>query len=667
MFRFRDIANTLTSMLVFCFIASLCSAQPAKPKRELLVFEEIPIVTSVSRRAEPITKAPAAISIITEEDIKALEPYRLWDVFRRVPGVDVMTQDARVGSVSPRGFNEDFTRRNQVLIDGRSVYTPLYGGTEWMYLPLFLEDIKRIEVIRGPSILYGTNAFTGVINITTKDPKENQGLFIKEKYGTHGYASHMLGYGTTVGNLDFSLKYGHHYDRGYGSLHGEDVNDETPSNKVATRSRYHLNETSDIEFFAGLVKEYARTMSTSSTSRVNMAHILSYYGMLRYNAKIFNDQDLSIQIFHNALDINQHTYGGDASGITAAAVADKNDIWTKQSDFEFQHGFNWANGKGNAVWGGGARFNEGYLYLFSTGGEEKCDNIFRLYFNNEYAFSEKFDLSTGIMFEHNHMAGTMWSPRIAGVFAPWANNNVFRLSYAKAYRSPTLLEQAFNYTYVNLAPVVARTVQRDKLDKEIVDAYEFGYNTRVLDNKLAINLEVFHNEYKDLIYSISSVTGVFPVITDSGFMQNKRARSNGVECEFKYNPRDWIECFINYTYENISDTQATLDKLYPNDKCNFGTRITFPGGWKFNWENYYTDHYIIADVQDPLDVGVKTPPYIRGDVSLSKTCCNGKLEWAIVAHNIYDQSHLEDVGGPTGNKVYVDVERAVYWTATGKF
>src|SRR3989338_3897114 len=179
------------------------------PKRELLLFEEIPIVTSAARRPQPITEATSAISVITAEDIKNLEPSRIWDLFRRVPGVDVATRDGRSGYVAPRGFAGDYTRYNQVLIDGRSVYSPLFGGTDWEHLPLFAEEIERIEVIRGPNAtLYGSNAFTGVINIITKKPEDTKGVFLKEKVGNFEYNQSILGYGANVGKLDYRVMYG---------------------------------------------------------------------------------------------------------------------------------------------------------------------------------------------------------------------------------------------------------------------------------------------------------------------------------------------------------------------------------------------------------------------------------------------------------------------------
>ncbi|MDP8260237.1 MAG: TonB-dependent receptor [Candidatus Gygaella obscura] len=654
-----------------CFADDVMLLAKAAPQRELLMFTDIPIVTSVSRRAEPINKAPAAITIITEEDLENMEPRHLWDIFRRVPGMDVTTQDANSGSASPRGFNEDWTRRNQVLIDGRSVYTPLYGGTEWEYLPIHVENIKRVEIIRGPSILFGTNAFTGVINFITKDPEERQGVFLKEKQGTHGYNSHTVGYGGATENLDYSFTYGYEYDRGYGSRDGEDVNDDSANHTFTSRNKYNFDDISNLEWFLGVKDINARNQSTGSNSSFYMSDTVSFYNMLRYNTKVFDDQDFYLQFFNQYCNVNNHYSGG----ALASYAADGQDLWTRQFDLEMQHSFSWLDDLANFVWGAGVRHNQGDAYLFNSAGENKTDNIYRLFGNNEYQMTDKFSLTSGLMFEHNHMAGDMWSGRVAGMYSPWLDEQTFRLSYARAYRSPTMLEQSFNFQFVSSgSTVLAETRQSFDLDKEVVDAYEFGYNTRLLDKKLNLSFEAFHNEYKDLIRVVSNTVNAglpFPLhtvtTTTSSFVQNERARSNGVEIEAKYHPLDWVEYFANYTYEDITDSYSALDTLYPKHKFNWGMRMTFPGGWKLNWENYFTDHYITKDVQDPTDAGRKIKPYIRGDVRLAKTFWDGDLEMALSGQNIYDQSHLEDVGGAAGNKIYVDIERAVFFTLTGRF
>jgi len=142
-------------------------------------------VVSASRRAEKLHQAPNAMYVITENDIKYSGAVDLPDVFRMVPGVDVVNVYGNSYGVSSRGLNQHFPQQMLVLIDGRSIYTTFFGGVFWENEEVFLEDIKRIEIIRGPGAsIWGANATNGVINIITKDPEEDQEIMTTVKVGT---------------------------------------------------------------------------------------------------------------------------------------------------------------------------------------------------------------------------------------------------------------------------------------------------------------------------------------------------------------------------------------------------------------------------------------------------------------------------------------------------
>jgi iron complex outermembrane recepter protein len=151
------------------------AALPAFAEDDAFEFykEEAQVVT-VSRRAEPALRAPAAVDIVTAEDIQAYGFKDIWDVLRYRVGMDVLDGDSIDGNralVSSRGFTKEFVAEMQVLVDGRSVYNPLLGGVYWKSLPVQMRDIERIEIVRGPNaVLYGSNAGLGVINILTKKP-----------------------------------------------------------------------------------------------------------------------------------------------------------------------------------------------------------------------------------------------------------------------------------------------------------------------------------------------------------------------------------------------------------------------------------------------------------------------------------------------------------------
>ncbi len=161
---------------------------------DLEALMNIEVVTA-SRRAQKISEAPNAISVITAEDIRRSGAVDLPDLFRMVPGVDVVNVHGSTYGVSARGLNERFSQRMLVMIDGRSIYTTFFGGVFWENDQIFLEDIKQIEVIRGPgATMWGANALNGVINIITKDPEEDQGFLVTGRAGTKRYRENVTRY-----------------------------------------------------------------------------------------------------------------------------------------------------------------------------------------------------------------------------------------------------------------------------------------------------------------------------------------------------------------------------------------------------------------------------------------------------------------------------------------
>jgi len=640
-------------------------SEAVTPKRELMMFEEIPIVTSASKHPESLLKAPAAISVITSEDIENMDYPRLWDNFRRVPGVDVQTFDGRNGGVAPRGFDEKFTRRNQILIDGRSAYSPLFGGIEWTYVPIFPEDIERIEVIRGPNAaLYGSNAFTGVINIITKDPSETKGAMFKESIGNDAYQRSYLRYGGALGNLDYRLDYVYHFDRGFGTKDGVNINDSTKNNMVGWRSKYKIDDKSNVEVLMGLDLDVGRPTSYSATSKTTSANTRSDYEMIKYNTKIFNDQDIYFQIYHNEVQQNDH---GDAVQFAS------NDRKEEQYDFEMQHTLSWLKEKIKTVWGLGFRYNGAQNALLGSnlttlspkyGGKLVLDRIYRLFFNNDIKLNDQWTYIFGAMFENNYFTGGSCSPRTSLMYAP-KENHVFRLTYSRAFRTPTILEAKQNQTIVPFFGATITTLSPNTLKNEVVDAYELGYNSSLLDNRLKLGAQGYINKYRDLIEIINPTP--LPAATytlDNG----DRATAKGIELDAEFAPKDWIKVYSNGTFEQLKDKTSFFKGTVPKFKVNLGSRFKLDNlGIIANFDGYYTDTYMSRDLENSGDNGLKVSRYFRFDCRIAKTFFKGALEWAIKGENLFGPKHLEARSGPASNSVDVDIERTFYTTLTAKF
>src|SRR3982075_3327853 len=204
----------LFAALVFVFVANATSKSvPDVTKMSVEDLMNIP-VTSVSKRTQKVADAAAAVFVITQEDIRRSGATSIPEALRLVPGLEVARIDENKWAIGSRGFNGRFDNKLLVLIDGRSVYTPLFSGVYWNVQDVMLEDIDRIEVIRGPgATLWGANAVNGVINIISKKAKDTEGAVVAAGAGNEEGGSGGVRYGSKIGDTSYRA-YGKYFNWG---------------------------------------------------------------------------------------------------------------------------------------------------------------------------------------------------------------------------------------------------------------------------------------------------------------------------------------------------------------------------------------------------------------------------------------------------------------------
>ncbi|MGD9211103.1 MAG: TonB-dependent receptor plug domain-containing protein, partial [Desulfobacteraceae bacterium] len=240
--RFAFIAVVV---LVFNISAHQCLAQPDNDNDSLEYLKNLSIeellqteVTSVSKRSEQLFDAAAAVFVITQEDIKRSGARSIPEALRMVPGLQVAHINGSTFAITARGFNEWFSNKLLVLIDGRSVYTPLFSGVYWDIQDTVIEDIKRIEVIRGPgATLWGANAVNGVINIITKHSENTQGGLVVGGIGNIENPLVVARYGGKAGENATYRIYAKGVNRdSFNSVDGGDANDQWENRRVGFRT-----------------------------------------------------------------------------------------------------------------------------------------------------------------------------------------------------------------------------------------------------------------------------------------------------------------------------------------------------------------------------------------------------------------------------------------------
>ncbi len=214
----RSAGRTMVAGLVAALMAANAGAEGQKsvPDVATLSMEDLMNlqVTSVSKRTQKVADAAAAVFVITQEDIRRSGATSIPEALRLAPGLQVARIDENKWAIAARGFNGRFDNKLLVLIDGRSVYTPLFSGVYWNVQDVMLEDVDRIEVIRGPgATLWGANAVNGVINIITKKAKDTQSALVTAGAGTEERASGSARYGGTIGKTAYRV-YGKYFNWG---------------------------------------------------------------------------------------------------------------------------------------------------------------------------------------------------------------------------------------------------------------------------------------------------------------------------------------------------------------------------------------------------------------------------------------------------------------------
>ncbi|HSJ80445.1 MAG TPA: TonB-dependent receptor plug domain-containing protein, partial [Thiobacillus sp.] len=301
-------------LLLGAVVACPYAAQAAITEADFL--DEMPVVLSVSRMSQPVNEAPAAVTVIDSDMIRASGFRDIPDLLRLVPGFSVAYTRDNTWAVGYHGMADAFSRRFQVLVDGRSFYSAAYGVVNWGELPLSIDDIERIEVVRGPNAAtFGANAFFAVINIITKEAVQVPGTFASLQYGEQGMAGVTLRHGGGEGDLNYRLTFSaQNRDR-----FETDVVDGAASGKLFEESRtYFLNGRADYRLSATdeLSAQFGASVGDWQAGRLYSPprpdHFLeprqqdvdAQYAQVKFRRALGVDDEWSLQFYHSRHNID---------------------------------------------------------------------------------------------------------------------------------------------------------------------------------------------------------------------------------------------------------------------------------------------------------------------------------------------------------------------------
>lgn len=645
-------------LVISSLVASIAYAESdlAEMSLEDLMNTE---VTSVSKKAQNKTDTAASITVISSEDLRRGGFTSVPEALRMVPGLQVAQIDANRWAISARGFNQEFANKLLVLIDGRSVYTPLFGGVYWDIQDYPIEDIERIEVIRGPGgTIWGANAVNGVINVITKHSTDTQGVLLSghggsQEYGATGRYGMKLGENTSLrvfgrGSLveDYDVDQRHDAQDEWNQVRAGFRIDSTPSDKdTVTVSADYYNVNEDRGTFTGT--SFVRRNAEASGGNVvfNWNRVLrksDTIGLKAYYDRTYRDA---------SIEEDRHT-----------------------GDVEIQHNFSLNEGgdvEAHVVWGINYRFSTAHINGIPTQSLNPNDEDFHL--GNGFVqgqmdlFDKKLALIAGIKLSGNNWSGFEYQPSGRILFKPVEGHTIWT-AVSRAVRTPTQLDRDLFAVLPtgNPAPFDFLTLlgNNDQRSEELL-SIEGGYRFFQFE-RFTAEVSVFHHMYENV-----TTLGTTATPLTFGFGNQGEVDTTGAEIELNFMPCDWWRLSLGYAVLEIeADTPpsplggTSVTDSNPQHQVVVRTFFDLPAGFEFDASAYWVD-----GLRDTIPARI--PPttqnveqYVRLDLRIGYKPADW-IELALVGQNLIDARHIEFTD--VQSNLASEVPRAGYGKVTLRF
>lgn len=551
-------------------------------------------VTTASKEPEQVWRTPAAIYVLTQEDIRRSGATSIPEVLRLVPGVEVARVNSNVWAVGIRGFGSGFSKSVLVMIDGRSVYTPLFAGVEWNVQNVLLEDVERIKVIRGPGgTIWGSNAVNGVINIITKNAKDSHGTLATTSAGIADQGAGGVRYGGNHGsNLDYRA-----YAMGFGrapAYHADGDNyDDWQLGQAGFRTdssptgRDTLTVQGDL-YKGRIGQQISIGYYSPPTQRIvdGTQYVSGGNFLGRWRHELSNTSNFQVQAYYD------RTYRlGPQLGETRNTL-----------DIDAIHRF-FLTQRNEIVWGFGARWSPSDIVQTVATVDflphHQADNIYSAFVQDQIAIvRNKFWLTVGSKFEHNIFTGWENQPSGRLLWTPTSHRTLWA-AVSRAVRTPSRIDEDLQLTGLVTPnpPIFICVCDNRKFRSETLLGYEAGYR-ELVTSRFYVDLAVFHNHYNDLTsygdLSLSIVSSPAPphFLYSVPFANGIMGSTNGAEIAPDWKATHWMELKASYSYVSLSledrrthtktDYVSSYEGASPHNEATAQALFSLPKGFEFD-------------------------------------------------------------------------------------
>ncbi|HWA88047.1 MAG TPA: TonB-dependent receptor [Opitutus sp.] len=631
-------------------------ATPVQQLKKLSLEELTDLeVTSVSKWPQKLQEAASAIQVITGDDIQRSGASELVEALRLAGNLDIAQANAHDWKVSARGFNTDLSNKLLVLVDGRTVYTPLYSGVFWDAQDYLLEDVDRIEVISGPGgTLWGANAVNGVINVITKSAKDTQGSYLDAGGGNELQSFSAARYGGTLAPGVYFRVYGKYFDRDSTVLtNGADGNDSWHESRGGFRLDAETIPDTTLTL-QGDIYDADENVPTGGHGDISGGNILG-----RWVRSTSDDAGMSLQVYFDRTHLSSPKPA--VAQVGAGTLEDDLDTY----DLDFEHHFR-GNDRHRLVWGLGYRLTHDVAQNAPSVGfipEQVDHSLYSAFLQDEIQLHEDLFFTLGTKLEHNHYTGFEWEPsaRLRWNFTP---TQMFWAAVSRAVRTPSRVDRDLIEPTGFPAPFPQNIlIGSADFDSETEIAYELGYRWQ-FPVGVTGSLSVFYNDYDHL----RSITPGPPGIPSLGFPlvlhNNLEGESHGAELSVTWPVLDWwrmqgaydlLEEHLHVKPGQVDFTNAQNETADPENQVSLRSSMDLPGAISFDTTLRWVGALPTNNGATPGTV----PAYCELDVRLGWHP-TPQLELSLVGQNLLHDHHQE-YGFPSATTA--QIERSIYGRA----
>lgn len=590
-------------------------------------------VVSVAKRPEKLSDSPSAIQVITNDQLHRSGATNIPEALRHASNLNIAQQNSHEWIISARGFSSDVGNKLLVLMDGRTLYTPLFSGVFWDRQDYLLEDIDRVEVISGPGgTLWGANAVNGVINLLSKSAADTQGWYGEAASGDSLETLIGLRYGGAIDESTHYRVYTKYSSRDNGRLSsgatGSDAWDMGQAGFRMDRSTGDDQLTWQSDYY-----DTASWLPHGDQAKTTGGNMLG-----RWTRTYSETSNLSLQLYFDQTDLQLPTPALVINGTEFAPAghfADKLDTF----DVDFHHDFEVLQAH-RMVWGLGYRWTKDTVTNAPSLGflpVKLRQDLFNAFIQNEIdLIDDTLVLTLGTKAEHNDYTGLEWEPNIR---LNWSINqeHMTWAAISRAVRMPSRIDREIRQP---MPPNLVVLRGDEGFKSERVLAYEAGYRA-LLGNRVIVSLALFYNDYEDIRSTNMTPQTLLPFY----FENNLQGETRGLELHLNYQALEWWQLRFGYNHlrqdlrvksgafdlnNALNETADPKHQLSLWSSMNFGQAATLDLGYRW------------VDRLPTNNAGqlVHVPSY--GELELRLACIlDRNLEVSLVGQNLLNDHHQE--------------------------